>query len=67
MPSMKALLVLALSVSIALSLSITSIALENKDTTSNLVGSVMGGQKLYIEGLGFSLNMGDNTVWIGNY
>lgn len=54
MPKMKLLLLLAFIVAISFSLSISSVSLQNPTTSSGLYGSIMGGTKLYIEGLGFS-------------
>ncbi len=48
---------MALLLSLSYTLSVTSVNLQNPAMTSSLQGSVMGGTKLYIEGLGFSSTM----------
>jgi hypothetical protein len=65
MTKIKLLLVMALLLSIAYSLSITTVTLQNAATTTALQGSVMGGTKLYFEGLGFSSTMDENLIFIG--
>ena len=67
MPKIKLLLCLVLLLSQALSLSITSVSLQNPALNSNLQGSIMGGTKLYIEGLGFSSTMKDNIITVGDF
>jgi hypothetical protein len=67
MPKIKVLLLLALLGSLATSLSVSSVTLQNAATTTALQGSIMGGTKLYISGLGFSSVMTDNTVLVGQY
>lgn len=57
MSRIKALLVIALLMSVSWSLTVTSVKLQNGATTTELQGSIMGGTKLYIEGLGFSSTM----------
>lgn len=55
MPTLKKLLLFSLMVwALCGSLVITDVMLEDQSTTSDLVGSIMGGTKLYIKGLGFS-------------
>lgn len=65
MTKIKLLLVMALILSLTYTLTITSVTLQNAATTTALQGSVMGGTKLYFEGLGFSSTMDDNLIFIG--
>lgn len=68
MPKVKALLLLALVIGVCFgSLTITEVVLEDPATTTNLYGSIMGGTKLYIKGLGFSPIMSQNTMFVGPY
>ncbi len=57
MTKFKLLLVMALLLSLASGLSISTVTLQNAATTTALQGSVIGGTKLYFEGLGFSSTM----------
>lgn len=67
MHKVKALLLVALLISLATSLSIVSVALNNIGTTSSLQGSILGGTRLYIQGLGFSLMNSENTILVGDF
>lgn len=57
MTKFKLILALALLLSLATGLSIATVTLQNAATTTALQGSVIGGTKLYFEGLGFSSTM----------
>jgi hypothetical protein len=59
------LLLLALIVAQVYTFSVTTIALQDQSTTASLFGSVLGGTKLYIEGVDFSTSMGDMSVTVG--
>lgn len=65
MTKIKLLLVMALLMSFTYALMVTSVTLQNAATTTSLQGSVMGGTKLYFEGLGFSSTMDENLIYIG--
>ncbi len=65
MAKMKLLLMIALFLSLTYTLTVFGVTLQNAATTTSLQGSVMGGTKLYFEGLGFSPNMEDNMIYIG--
>jgi hypothetical protein len=68
MPTMKAFLLIFLIVCVfSDSLTITDVMLEDQSTTSNLVGSIMGGTKLFIKGLGFSKIMDQNRIFVGPF
>lgn len=68
MPTLKAILLLSLVLGVLSgSLTITDVMLSDQSTTSNLVGSIMGGTKLYIKGLGFSKVMSENNIFVGNF
>ncbi len=58
MHKIKLFLLFTLLIAQSLSLSISNVALKDPSITSSLYGSVMGGTKLYIEGVDFSLQMG---------
>jgi len=66
MHKVKLLLIMALIVSLSYSLSISSIVLQS-DFSSELKGSIMGGTKLAIKGLGFSSTMMDNSILVGDF
>lgn len=53
--------------SLSLSLTVMSVTLQNAATTTSLQGSIMGGTKLYFQGLGFSTTMDENVIYIGDY
>jgi hypothetical protein len=57
MTKFKLILAMALLLSLATGLSIATVTLQNAATTTALQGSVIGGTKLYFEGLGFSSTM----------
>ena len=57
MKKIKLLLCMALLLSLTYTLSVTSVTLQNAATTTSLQGSIMGGTKLYFQGLGFSTTM----------
>ena len=60
------LILVFLSVSVS-PFSVTDVALQSEATTTALEGSVMGGTKLYIEGIGFSPLMGEMSVSVDIY
>ncbi len=53
--------------SLSYALSVTTVTLQNAATTTSLQGSIMGGTKLYFQGLGFSTTMNENIIFIGDY
>jgi hypothetical protein len=57
MTKIKVFLLMALTLSLASTLSISSVTLQDAATSTSLQGSIMGGTKLYIQGLGFSMTM----------
>jgi hypothetical protein len=63
----KELVLLALFLSLSYTLSVTAVTLQNAATTTSLQGSIMGGTKLYIEGLGFSPIMDENMIYVGDW
>jgi hypothetical protein len=67
MNKIKYLLLLTLLLSLSSSLTVTQVTLQNAATTTSLQGSIMGGTKLYFEGLGFSTTMEENVIYIGDY
>jgi len=67
MTKIKLLLILTLLLSLSYTLTVTSVTLQNAATTSSLQGSIMGGTKLYIEGLGFSSTMDENMIFVGDF
>lgn len=67
MTKVKILLFMALLLSLTASLSVTSVTLQNVATSTALQGSIMGGTKLYIKGLGFSQVMDENAIYVGDY
>ena len=67
MNKIKKLLILALVISISYALTINSVSLLSQPASTSLYGSIMGGTKIYISGLGFSPVMADNTILVGDY
>jgi len=67
MTKIKILLLLTLLMSLTYTLTVTSVTLQNGAKTASLQGSIMGGTKLYIEGLGFSSTMDENVIMIGEF
>jgi hypothetical protein len=67
MTKIKLLLIFTLLLSLSYTLTVTSVTLQNAATTSSLQGSIMGGTKLYIEGLGFSSTMDENMIFVGDF
>lgn len=67
MMKIKILLLVTLLLSLGNTLTVTSVTLQNGAVTASLQGSIMGGTKLYIKGLGFSLTMNENFIFIGDY
>ncbi len=68
MNKVKLLVLVALLVTQLYALSITSVTLQNtpyNGVSTKLEGSVFGGTKLYIEGLGFSPTMNQNQIFVG--
>ena len=65
MTKIKLLLIMALLLSLTYTLSVNAVTLQNAATTTSLQGSVIGGTKLYFEGLGFSSTMDENLIYIG--
>jgi hypothetical protein len=57
MTKIKVFLLMALLLSVACTLSISSVTLQDAAASTSLQGSIMGGTKLYIQGLGFSMTM----------
>ncbi len=63
----RQLLILLVLFNLSFSLSVNDVTLlTNLDSTS-LSGSIFGGTKLYISGLGFSPIMSDNKIMVGDY
>lgn len=67
MNRIKLLLVLAFILSLSSALTVTSVTLQNAATQTTLQGSVLGGTKLYFEGLGFSTTMEENVIYVGEF
>jgi hypothetical protein len=67
MTKIKILLFMTLLMSLSYTLTVTSVTLQNAATTVSLQGSIMGGTKLYIEGLGFSTTMMENIIMVGEF
>ena len=67
MTKIKVFLLMALLLSVTYTLSVTSVTLQDAATTTSLQGSIMGGTKLYIQGLGFSMTMNENIVYVGEF
>lgn len=67
MTKVKILLFLALFMSLTYALTVTTVTLQNAATTASLQGSIMGGTKLYFEGLGFSTTMMENVIFVGEF
>ena len=66
MSKIKILLTLALILSFSYALTVSSVTLKD-GLPGDLRGSIRGGTKLYIEGLGFSSVMSDNTILVGEF
>lgn len=68
MKGLTILLLITFLIGFASSLQVTSVKMRNQREvySSWLQGSIMGGTKLYFEGLGFSTNKEENIIYIGN-
>ncbi len=67
MLKIRLLLIAALLLTLSYSLTVTSVTLQNPATINRLEGSLLGGTKLYFQGLGFSTTMDENIVFVGEY
>lgn len=67
MTKIKIFLFLGLLMSLSYALTVTSVTLQDAATTTSLQGSIMGGTKLYFQGLGFSTTMAENVIFVGEF
>ena len=67
MSPIKILLALALILSLSYALTVSSVTLQDGLPGNDIRGSIKGGTKLYIEGLGFSSTMAHNTILVGEF